>query len=89
MSTLLTSSLFAKHSPKKSAKDSGSPESQISLITHRIQEITQHLQVHRKDYSCQRSLLKLIGKRKKQLKYLKNKNTGRYQAICAALSIRK
>ena len=81
--------LFAQHSPQKSARDTGSPESQIALFTRRIGQITHHLKQNKKDKSSQRGLLQLVSKRKKQLKYLKRKDISRYRTICEALKIRK
>lgn len=81
--------LFAKYSPSKSEKDTGSPESQIALFTHRINEMTEHLNVHKKDFATQRGLLKLVGKRKKMLNYLQRENIERYRAILAELNLRK
>ncbi|MCS6974153.1 MAG: 30S ribosomal protein S15 [Cyclobacteriaceae bacterium] len=81
--------LFRKHSPTKSEKDTGSPESQIALFTRRINEMTEHLNVHKKDFATQRGLLKLVGKRKKMLNYLQQENIERYRAILAELNLRK
>jgi len=91
MSTPQTSKkdLFIKHGIKKSATDTGSTESQIALFTHRINHITNHLKTHKKDYSSQMGLIRLVGKRKKQLHYLKNKHIDRYRTICTNLSLRK
>lgn len=81
--------LFRKYSPTKSEKDTGSPESQIALLARRINEMTEHLNVHKKDFATQRGLLKLVGKRKKMLKYLQQENIERYRAILAELNLRK
>lgn len=81
--------LFKKHSPSKSEKDTGSPESQIALFTKRINDMTKHLNVHKKDFATQRGLLKLVGKRKKMLNYLQRENIERYRAILAELNLRK
>ena len=84
-----TENIFKTHSPTKSAKDSGSPESQIAHFTYRIKNLTQHLKVHKKDKnSLQRGLKKMVGKRKKLLAYLQQKNHMRYATICQNLSIK-
>tara|TARA_A100001011_G_C14114959_1_gene758654 strand:- start:553 stop:822 length:270 start_codon:yes stop_codon:yes gene_type:complete len=72
-----------------SNKDSGSVEGQIALFTQRINHLTNHLKENKKDYNTERSLLKMVGKRKSLLSYLKNKNIERYRSIINKLSIRK
>ena len=79
--------LFAKHG--KSAQDSGSAEGQIALFTFRINHLSQHLKSNHKDYATERSLVKLVGKRKRLLDHLKKKDINRYRAIIAELGIRK
>ena len=79
--------LFAKHG--KSAQDTGSAEGQIAHFTFRINHLSQHLKSNHKDYATERSLLKLVGKRKRLLYYLKKKDINRYRAIIAELGIRK
>ena len=79
--------LFAKHG--KSAQDTGSAEGQIALFTFRINHLSQHLKSNQKDYATERSLVKLVGKRKRLLDYLKKKDINRYRAIIAELGIRK
>ena len=79
--------LFIEHG--NSAKDSGSIEGQIALFTQRINHLTNHLKENKKDYNTERSLLKMVGKRKSLLSYLKNKNIERYRSIIKKLSIRK
>ena len=64
--------LFAKHG--KSAQDTGSAEGQIALFTFRINHLSQHLKSNHKDYATERSLVKLVGKRKRLLDYLKKKD---------------
>lgn len=81
--------LFAKHGIQKSGKDTGSPESQIALFTHRINHLTGHLGTNKKDHSTRTGLLKLVGKRKKLLNYLQNNNIERYRAVVADLELRK
>lgn len=80
--------IVAQHSPRADAKDTGSPESQIALLSYRIQEISQHLREHKKDFSAQRGLLRLVGQRKRLLNYLKRKDIQRYRAIVEKLNIR-
>lgn len=81
--------IFAKHGFAKSAKDTGSPESQIALFTHRINHLTEHLKVHKKDNASRLGLLKLVGKRRSLLNYLQRTDIMRYRAIIAELNIRK
>lgn len=81
--------IFAKHGFTKSAKDTGSPESQIALFTHRINHLTEHLKVHKKDNGSRLGLLKLVGKRRSLLNYLQRTDIMRYRAIIAELNIRK
>jgi small subunit ribosomal protein S15 len=69
--------------------DSGSPEVQIALLTERINELTEHLKVHRHDYHTQRGLLKLVGQRRRQLAYLNRKDVTRYRTVLARLGLRK
>ncbi len=79
--------IFAKHG--KSAADTGSSEGQIALFTYRINHLSQHLKANRHDYATERSLVKLVGKRKSLLDYLKKTEISRYRAIIAELGIRK
>jgi small subunit ribosomal protein S15 len=69
--------------------DTGSPESQIALFTHRISHLTGHLKNNKKDKNTQRSLILLVGKRRKLLNYLKDKDIERYRAIIKKLNLRK
>ncbi|WP_047448680.1 30S ribosomal protein S15 [Alistipes sp. ZOR0009] len=73
----------------KSNIDTGSAEGQIALFSYRINHLTGHLKTHRKDYDTQRSLLKLVGKRRRLLEYLKDTEIERYRAIIKALNLRK
>lgn len=81
--------LFKKHGFDKSQKDTGSPESQIALFTHRINHLTAHLKSNKKDFATQQGLMKLVGKRKKLLNYLQQSNIERYRSILAELELRK
>lgn len=73
----------------KSNKDTGSPESQVALFSFRINHLTEHLKTHPKDFSTQRALLKLVGRRRKLLAYLKEIDIERYRAIIKALNLRR
>ena len=79
--------LFSKHG--KSNKDTGSPESQIALFSYRIAHLTEHLKKNRKDFGTQRSLIKLVGKRRSLLDYLKKNDIEKYRSIIKELNIRK
>ena len=70
-------------------KDTGSPEVQIALLTERINELTEHLKVHKKDNHSRRGLLKMVGKRRNLLNYLVKKDVQRYRDIIAKLGLRK
>lgn len=69
--------------------DTGSPEVQIALLTKRIEELTEHLKVHRKDHHSRRGLLMMVGKRRRLLNYLKEKNYERYKALIERLGLRR
>ncbi|MBQ1352028.1 MAG: 30S ribosomal protein S15 [Oscillospiraceae bacterium] len=71
------------------ATDTGSPEVQIAILTERINQLTEHLKVHKKDNHSRRGLLKMVGKRRKMLDYLAKKDVERYRACIAKLGIRK
>ena len=79
--------LFKKHG--KSVKNTGSAESQIALFTFRISHLTDHLKENKKDFSTQRALLKLVGKRRRLLDYLRKVDIERYRAVIKELNIRK
>jgi small subunit ribosomal protein S15 len=70
-------------------KDSGSAEVQIALLTERIRLLTEHFQVHKKDHASRRGLLKLVGRRRKLLDYLKNKKIESYRELLKQLNLRK
>jgi small subunit ribosomal protein S15 len=72
-----------------SEKNTGGTEAQIALFTTRIKGLSEHLQTNRKDHSCRRTLLHLVGKRKQLLNYLHQKDLGRYRAILDKLGLRK
>lgn len=70
-------------------KNTGVAEAQIALFTARIKALSEHLQTNRKDHSCRRALLQLVGKRKQLLNYLHQKDLGRYRTILDQLGLRK
>jgi len=69
--------------------DTGSPEVQIALLTKRINELTEHLKIHRKDHASRRGLLKMVGTRSALLKYIGKKDVKRYREIISRLGLRK
>ena len=69
--------------------DTGSPEVQVALLTERINHVTDHLKVHKKDFTSRRGLLMLVGQRARLLKYLRKEDLGRYQSLIKRLGIRK
>ena len=69
--------------------DTGSPEVQVALLTSRINELTEHLKTHPKDHASRRGLLKMVGTRSSLLKYVGNKDVGRYRKIISRLGLRK
>ena len=79
--------IFSKHGGV--AANTGSAEGQIALFTFRINHLTEHLKKNRHDYNTERSLVKLVGKRRSLLDYLKNKDINRYREIIKELGIRK
>jgi small subunit ribosomal protein S15 len=81
--------IFKDKGFNKSEADSGSPESQIALFTHRINHLTNHLRINKKDHDTKLSLMKLVGKRRRFLNYLMKTDLNRYRSIIAELNIRK
>lgn len=79
--------IFKKHG--KGENDTGSAEGQIALFTHRIEHLTQHLKKNHKDFNTERSLVKMVGKRRALLDYLMKKDIERYRAIVKELGLRK
>jgi small subunit ribosomal protein S15 len=79
--------LIGEH--KRTDSDTGSPEIQIAVLSHRISNLTDHLKVQVKDHASRRGLLMLVSRRRRLLDYLKNNDVGRYQAIIKRLGIRK
>ncbi len=70
-------------------KDTGSSEVQIALLSSRIKYLTEHFKVHKKDHHSRRGLLKLVGKRRRLLNYLKRKDVEKYKTVIKSLGIRK
>lgn len=79
--------IFEKYGDGKN--NTGSAEGQIALFTHRINHLTEHLKKNRKDYNTERSLVRLVGKRRSLLDYLTKKDVLRYRAIVKELGLRK
>ena len=79
--------IFKDHS--NSDNDTGSAESQIALFTLRINHLSNHLKINKKDYNTEKSLVKFVGKRRSLLDYLKNKDIERYRSIIKKLNLRK
>ena len=73
----------------KDAKDTGSPEVQVAILTYRIKELTEHLKINQKDHHSRRGLLKMVGKRRNLLAYLKSKDVERYRSLIEKLGLRK
>ena len=68
--------------------DTGSTEVQVAILTERIRELTEHMKVHKKDFHSRRGLLIMVGKRRRLLQYLRNKDFGRYQTLIQRLGLR-
>ena len=81
--------IFENHGRLNIKTDTGSPESQIALFTYRINHLTQHLKLNKRDYSSRMGLLKLVGKRRRLLNYLHNRDVERYRNIISKLKLRK
>jgi small subunit ribosomal protein S15 len=69
--------------------DTGSPEVQVAVLTQRIAHLTEHLREHKHDYHSRRGLLKMVGKRRRLLKYVQKKDVERYRALIARLGLRR
>ena len=81
-----TAELIAEYG--KDANDSGNPKVQVAILTERIRNLTEHLKVHKKDNHTRRGLMKLIGKRRGLLKYIKNRDIDEYRSLVKRLGIR-
>lgn len=73
----------------RSEYDTGSPEVQVAALTERIARLTDHLREHKHDYATRRALMKLVGRRRRQLAYLNREDVGRYRALIAELGLRR
>lgn len=74
---------------KRHDGDTGSPEVQVAILTERINYLTEHLKIHKKDYHSQRGLLKMVGRRRGLLNYLRDRSPERYQDLLVKLNLRK
>ncbi len=74
---------------KTHESDTGSPEVQIGLLTHRISYLTEHLKIHKKDHHSRRGLLMMVGRRRRLLNYVKNNDVKRYRGIIETLGLRR
>ena len=81
------SATIAEH--RRNDSDTGSPEVQVALLTERIDHLTEHLKVHRKDHHSRRGLLMLVGRRRRMLDYLSRNDVERYRALIATLGLRR
>ena len=79
--------LIAEFATKKS--DTGSPEVQVAILSERINNLTEHLKVHKKDFHSRRGLLMMVGQRRRLLDYLNNKNVERYEEVIKRLGLRR
>ena len=79
--------IIAKY--KRADDDTGSPEVQVAILTARIKYLTDHFRTHKKDHASRRGLLKLVGQRRKLLKYVKGVDPARYQALIKSLGLRR
>lgn len=87
ISTQQKSEIIAEH--RRAEADTGSPEVQVAILTRRIQELTEHLRVHKGDHHSRRGLLQLVGKRRRLLEYLRREDVERYRALIAKLGLRR
>jgi small subunit ribosomal protein S15 len=74
---------------RREPKDTGSPEVQIALLTARINELTEHMRLHKKDHASRRGLLKMVSRRSSLLTYIRNEDRARYLAVIGRLGLRK
>jgi small subunit ribosomal protein S15 len=80
-------SVISEHAKHES--DTGSPEVQIALMTARINHLTEHLKTHRKDHASRLGLLRLVGSRRRMLRYVQNQDVARYRAVISKLGLRR
>ena len=78
-----------KENVNSKKQDSGSSEFQITIFTNRIKNLTEHLKLNKKDHNTRRGLMRLVGKRKKLLSYIKSKSNERYESIVKSLGLRR
>jgi small subunit ribosomal protein S15 len=76
-------------SQARAANDTGSPEVQVAILTERINTLTEHMKTHKQDLNSRVGLIKMVGRRRRLLDYLKGKDLGRYNTLIGALGIRK
>jgi small subunit ribosomal protein S15 len=69
--------------------DTGSPEVQVAILTYRINDLNEHLKIHKKDHHSRRGLLKMVGQRRNLLNYLRDKDIARYRTLISRLGLRK
>ena len=81
------SALIGDH--RRSETDTGSPEVQVAILSKRIEELTEHLKMHKKDHASRRGLLQMVGRRRRLLDYLRREDIERYRAIVAKLGLRR
>jgi small subunit ribosomal protein S15 len=74
---------------RRSDEDTGSPEVQVAVLTRRISDLTEHLRMHKQDHASRRGLLKLVGRRRRLLDYLRGEDIERYRALIAKLGLRR
>lgn len=84
-----TKTSSTKKGAPKTVEDTGSPSAQITALTTRINELTEHLKVNKKDHMARRGLLVMVGRRKRLLKYLASKNSDAYLALIKKLGLRR
>ena len=82
-----TTATIAEH--RLHETDTGSPEVQVAILTERINHLTEHLKVHKKDHHSRRGLLMLVGRRRRLLDYLRRNDVERYRALIAKLGLRR
>jgi small subunit ribosomal protein S15 len=87
LDTAVTAEIVKTHA--RSPSDTGSPEVQVALLTARINELTPHFKLHKKDHHGRRGLLKMVNQRKRLLSYLKDRDAERYTALIGQLGLRK
>ncbi len=87
LATTVKKEIIAGHATTEG--DTGSPEVQVALLTRRIQDLTEHMKVHKHDFHSQRGLLLLVGRRRRMLKYLSRTDIARYRALIEKLGLRR